>query len=116
MSIIHKSKSDERPNLFCKKDNFDKISCKYNKKNPTNKFNYIDNNFLQAYEISKMNLKADLVVLSACETGYGAYKKGEGIISLGRSFMYAGVPALVVSLWSVNDVSTSVLMQFFMRT
>lgn len=73
----------------------------------------LNDNFLQAYEISNMELNADLVVLSACETGYGKFQQGEGVISLARSFMYAGVPALVVSLWAVNDASTSQLMQNF---
>jgi CHAT domain-containing protein len=72
-------------------------------------------NFLQAYEISKMELNADLVVLSACETGYGRFETGNGIASLARAFMYAGVPALVVSLWQVNDQSTSIIMQNFYK-
>ncbi|BDS09461.1 CHAT domain-containing protein [Aureispira anguillae] len=73
----------------------------------------LEDNFLQAYEIARLNLNADLVVLSACETGYGEFKQGEGIISLARSFMYAGTPSLVVSLWQVNDHSTSVIMTYF---
>ena len=71
----------------------------------------IENNFLYAYEISKLNLNADLVVLSACETGYGKFERGNGVASLARSFMYAGVPAMVVSLWEVNDRSTAILME-----
>ena len=73
----------------------------------------LESNFWQAHEISKMNLNADLVVLSACETGYGRFEQGNGIASLARAFMYAGVPAMVVSLWEVNDASTSRLMQSF---
>ncbi len=73
----------------------------------------LEDNFLQAYEISRMQLNADLVVLSACETGYGQFEQGEGVVSLARSFMYAGVPSLVVSLWQVNDVSTSIIMKAF---
>jgi CHAT domain-containing protein/Tfp pilus assembly protein PilF len=73
----------------------------------------IENNFLHAYEISKMQLNADLVVLSACETGFGKFEKGNGTASLARAFMYAGVPALIVSLWEVNDGSTKILMQLF---
>jgi CHAT domain-containing protein len=72
-----------------------------------------ENNFLQVYEISKMKLNADLVVLSACETGYGKFQAGNGVASLARSFMYAGVNALVVSLWAVNDASTAIIMRFF---
>jgi CHAT domain-containing protein/Flp pilus assembly protein TadD len=73
----------------------------------------VESNFLEAHEISKMELNADLVVLSACETGYGKFETGNGIASLARAFMYAGAPALVVSLWQVNDESTGKLMQLF---
>ncbi|CAA6829332.1 MAG: Unknown protein [uncultured Aureispira sp.] len=73
----------------------------------------LDDNFLYAYEISQLNLNASLVVLSACETGYGRFDQGEGVLSLARSFMYAGVPSLVVSLWQVNDASTALIMQGF---
>ena len=75
----------------------------------------VEDNFLQAYEISNMNLNAQMVVLSACETGYGRFQQGEGVMSLARSFMYAGVPSLVVSLWQVNDVSTAKIMQLFYK-
>lgn len=73
----------------------------------------IEDNFLQAYEIAQLPLKANLVVLSACETGYGKFQQGEGVISLARSFMYAGVPSLVVSLWQVNDQATAIIMRSF---
>lgn len=64
-------------------------------------------------EIVNMDLNAQLVVLSACETGLGKYIYGEGIVSLGRSFMYAGVPSIVMSLWKVDDKATSRLMPYF---
>ncbi|MCP4437576.1 MAG: CHAT domain-containing protein [Aureispira sp.] len=73
----------------------------------------LEDNFLEAHEISNMQLNTDLVVLSACETGYGKFEQGEGVMSLARSFMYAGVPSLVVSLWQVNDKATAVLMENF---
>lgn len=73
----------------------------------------LEDNFLQAHEIAHLHLNADLVVLSACETGYGKFEQGEGVISLARSFMYAGTPSLVVSLWQVNDQSTAVIMNYF---
>lgn len=73
----------------------------------------VENNFLHASEISNLSLNAQLVVLSACETGYGKFERGEGIMSLARSFMHAGVPSLVVSLWQVNDYSTSKIMELF---
>ncbi|MCP4438965.1 MAG: CHAT domain-containing protein [Aureispira sp.] len=72
-----------------------------------------ENNFLHAYEISKLKLNADLVVLSACETGYGRFEKGNGIASLARAFMYAGIPSMIASLWQVNDASTAKIMQDF---
>lgn len=73
----------------------------------------LEDNFLHAYEIANMKLQASLVVLSACETGYGKFQRGEGVMSLARSFMYAGTPSLVVSLWQVNDHATSKLMPYF---
>jgi CHAT domain-containing protein len=72
-----------------------------------------EDNFLEAWEISHLKLNAQLVVLSACETGYGKFQQGEGVMSLARAFMYAGVPSLVVSLWQVNDASTAEIMQLF---
>ncbi|MEO1051737.1 MAG: CHAT domain-containing tetratricopeptide repeat protein [Bacteroidota bacterium] len=72
-----------------------------------------ESNFWQAHEISKLQLNADMVVLSACQTGYGKFEKGNGIASLARAFMYAGAPSLVVSLWQVRDNTTATLMQNF---
>jgi CHAT domain-containing protein len=72
-----------------------------------------EDNFLQAFEIAHLDLNADLVVLSACQTGFGEFEQGEGVMSLARSFMYAGVPSLVVSLWQVNDASTAIIMKYF---
>ncbi len=68
---------------------------------------------LRADEISGLELNADLVVLSACQTGIGKMIRGEGMIGLSRSFMYAGAPSVVMSLWSVADQSTNVLMKRF---
>lgn len=72
-----------------------------------------ENNLLQAYEISRLELNADLVVLSACQTGYGKFEKGNGVASLARAFTYAGVPSLVVTLWQIDDYATSVIMKDF---
>ena len=68
---------------------------------------------LRADEISGLELNADLVVLSACQTGIGKMIRGEGMIGLSRSFIYAGAPSVVMSLWSVADQSTSILMKRF---
>lgn len=73
----------------------------------------LENSLLQAYEISNLKLNADLVVLSACETGFGNFEKGNGIASLARSFMYAGASSMVVTLWAVNDYVTAAIMRDF---
>lgn len=64
-------------------------------------------------EIQLMYCPLELVVLSACETGLGKVLSGEGIRSLGRSFMEAGARATVISLWNVNDKSTATIMLGF---
>ena len=74
-----------------------------------------EDGLLSAYEIFNLKLNADLVVLSACETGLGKEIKGEGLMSLMRAFMYAGTPSVVVSLWNVNDESAADLMIRFYR-
>jgi CHAT domain-containing protein len=70
---------------------------------------------LYSGEIFNLKLNADLVVLSACETGLGQIKKGEGIIGLTRALLYAGAKNLMVSLWPVSDESTSDLMIDFYK-
>jgi CHAT domain-containing protein/Tfp pilus assembly protein PilF len=71
--------------------------------------------FLQLSDIFNLTLSADLVVLSACQTGVGQNIRGEGLVSLTRGFMYAGAERVVVSLWAVADNSTSELMQNYYR-
>jgi CHAT domain-containing protein/Tfp pilus assembly protein PilF len=77
------------------------------------------NGSLTLQEIFNLKLKANLVVLSACTTGLGQTIdavqdiQGEGLVGLTRGFMYAGTPRVLVSLWSVNDVSTAMLMSQF---
>jgi len=67
--------------------------------------------FLRLHDIYNLNLPAELVVLSACETGLGQEIKGEGLVGLTRGFMYAGAKGIAVSLWSVNDAGTAKLME-----
>jgi CHAT domain-containing protein len=69
--------------------------------------------FLRAHEIYNLNLPAELVVLSACQTGLGKEIKGEGLVGMTRGFMYAGAGRVVVSLWNVNDKATAELMAKF---
>ncbi|MBD2354767.1 tetratricopeptide repeat protein [Tolypothrix sp. FACHB-123] len=73
-----------------------------------------DDGFLTASEILDMKLSAELVVLSACNTG-GGNITGDGVIGLSRSLITAGVPSVIVSLWAVNDDSTAFLMSEFYR-
>jgi CHAT domain-containing protein/Tfp pilus assembly protein PilF len=70
---------------------------------------------LQTYEIFDLELQADVVTLSACETGLGPLHRGEGLVGLTRAFMYAGASSVVASLWPVNDASTAALMAAFYR-
>ena len=73
------------------------------------------NGFLRLHEIYNLDLPADLVVLSACQTGLGQEVRGEGLVGLTRGFMYAGAARVVVSLWNVDDAATAELMVNFYR-
>jgi len=66
-------------------------------------------------DLYNLHLNADMVVLSACETGIGELQRGEGIISMARGFSYAGAKSIVTTLWSVDDESSSKLMTAFYR-
>ena len=72
------------------------------------------NGLLTAEEILDMKLNAELVVLSACDTGRGRIT-GDGVIGLSRSFISAGVPSIIVSLWSIPDAPTAELMTEFYK-
>ncbi len=74
-----------------------------------------DDGLLQVHEIFNLRLEAEMVVLSACDTGLGKRLRGEGILGLSRAFFYAGATSLVVSLWPVADASSGELMQRFYR-
>ncbi len=74
------------------------------------------NGFLSLGEIYGLTLPADLVVLSACDTGLGREVSGEGLIGLVRGFMYAGATRVVASLWSVDDEVTAQLMAHFYKS
>lgn len=69
--------------------------------------------FISTSELYKQNLNAQLVVLSACQSGIGEMAAGEGIIGLPRSFMYAGAQNIIASLWKVHDSKTQTLMTAF---
>jgi CHAT domain-containing protein len=75
-----------------------------------------DDGILSAYEVHGLHLpRAHLVILSACETGVGRYYRGEGMMGLSSTFIGAGVPLVVASLWRVDSDSTGDLMIAFHR-
>lgn len=74
-----------------------------------------DDGALSAEEVLDLELRTDVAVLSACETGRGKTYRGEGLTGLMSSFLYAGAPRVICSLWKVPDDSTSALMKAFHR-
>ena len=72
-----------------------------------------EDGFLHSNELYNLSLRAELAVLSACQTGIGTLAPGEGIMSLGRAFKYAGCPNVTMSLWNADDQSTNHIMQYF---
>mgnify|MGYP005991044501 FL=1 len=73
------------------------------------------NNKMSLYEIYNSKFNSDLVVLSSCSTNLGAYKEGEGVLSLARGFFYSGSKSVISSLWDVNDASTYEIMNRFYK-
>ncbi len=73
----------------------------------------VEDGFLNTYEIYNLDLNARLVVLSACNTGFGKLNKGEGIMSLARGFLYAGVQSIIMTLWEIEDKSGAEIMTKF---
>jgi CHAT domain-containing protein/predicted Zn-dependent protease len=72
-----------------------------------------ENNVLTTNEIKQLDLNASMVVLGNCQAGYGPYQRGEGMINLGRSFIYAGSPSVIVSLWEQDVRYSAILMDYF---
>ena len=74
-----------------------------------------DDGMLAAHEILNMNLRADLAVLSACDTARGDIRRGEGVIGISWAFLAAGCPSTIAGLWKVEDIATKTLMIEFHR-
>jgi len=74
-----------------------------------------EDGFLTASEAAKLNIRAELTVLSACKTGSGDYVRGEGVNGMSRAFLLAGSRSVVVSLWDVDSRATEHLMVAFYR-
>jgi CHAT domain-containing protein len=72
-----------------------------------------EDGYLHLYELYNLRLRANMAVLSACQTGIGKNIKGEGMMSLARGFAYAGCPSVVMSLWSIDDKATSMVVSGF---
>ena len=70
---------------------------------------------LTSSKIVVSDIKANLAVLSACNTGFGKLEMGEGVMSMARAFNYSGVPSIVMSLWKIPDKETKKIMIFFYK-
>ncbi|MFK7814516.1 MAG: CHAT domain-containing protein [Maribacter sp.] len=79
----------------------------------TNTKDRTQSNILYIKDLYNMALPADMVTLSACQTGIGKLQKGQGMMSLSKGFYYAGAKSLVNTLWKINDKSTVKLMEYF---
>jgi len=75
----------------------------------------INNDILYVKDLYNLELMADMVVLSACETAIGEFQRGEGIVSLARGFFYAGAESIITTLWRLDDKSSLDLMPAFYR-
>ncbi|WP_298319741.1 CHAT domain-containing tetratricopeptide repeat protein [uncultured Aquimarina sp.] len=73
----------------------------------------VQDNYLYSHELFALDISAELTVLSACNTGTGKIAKGEGIMSLGNAFQYAGTKSLLLTNWEVSDETTPRIMEYF---
>lgn len=86
---------------------FSKVALSLNKSDSAN------DGYLHTFELINIELNAEMAVLSACNTGYGALEEGEGVMSLAQGFFYSGASSVIMSLWPANDKSTSEIMNKF---
>ncbi len=81
-----------------------------NEDNPMLHKFFLTDDYISNYDLYSLQIPTELVVLSACNTGSGKLSRGEGVMSLSRGFMHAGCPSLLMSLWAVEDYTTSTIM------
>ncbi len=77
--------------------------------------NQDDNNFLSLFDIYNCNMKSDLTVLTACESGRPGYQDGEGMVSLAHAFNYAGSNCILTALWEIDENSSSEITRYFIQ-
>lgn len=75
----------------------------------------IDDGLLNTFEIYNLSLNASMAVLSSCKSGWGKFQTGEGVLSLARGFLYAGVPSIIMTLWEIEDQSSADVMTLFYK-
>ena len=73
----------------------------------------VEDNLLHTYELYNLQLNARLAVLSACETGFGKFIQGEGVLSLASGFLHTGCPSVTMSLWEAQDAATARIMEYY---
>jgi len=114
------SGNDASPSKFMQTNNQHQIihlathACVDNQNPLLNKVYFSDDD-LSLLDFYNIQLNTELVVLSACNTGVGKIQKGEGVMSIARGFMAAGSPSTMLSLWSVDDCSTSDMMGYYYK-
>ena len=89
-------------------------ACQSEREGELNKIFFSDD-FLSNLELNQLQVRAELAVLSACNTGAGRLARGEGVLSLARGFAVAGCPSVLMTVWAVDDCSTQQLLQHFYR-
>ncbi|HMZ51762.1 MAG TPA: CHAT domain-containing protein, partial [Candidatus Sumerlaeota bacterium] len=75
----------------------------------------VNDGHLTSNEVFGLQLRADLIALSACQSGLGRVSKGDDIVGLNRAFVYAGTRQLMTTLWRVDDISTAILFKYVYR-
>jgi CHAT domain-containing protein/predicted negative regulator of RcsB-dependent stress response len=114
-SFVGKQASFDNFTEFASKFDILHLAChgNFRSENPLFSSLHLADGYVTVHDVCAQNLKADLVTLSACETGLNKIFAGEEILGLARGFLTAGASSLVLSLWTVNDAATTELMKEF---